>query len=131
MARKRYEKTPHVPSIITEYANALVANGRLDEAMKVLEKGMATLPQNGYLPLVAGDLAVLKGERKTVARFYARAETVKIDDPNHLINIAARYVACSYADDNLFLPITLLSMICAIRSLKMNLPITRHLCWGW
>jgi len=93
LARQRYGKNPNNPQAITEYANALVANNRISEARNILEKGIVALPKNGYLPLVAGDLAVLQGDLKEAVRYYGRAEVLAQDDPNQFINVASRYVA--------------------------------------
>jgi len=97
--RSYYEKNPKDPKAVAEYANTLLVNGRTDEASRVLEEGMKRIPQDGYLPLVAGDLELFKGDLEGAARMYARAEAAKETNPNHMINIAARYVAMQRLTD--------------------------------
>ncbi|HPO35989.1 MAG TPA: tetratricopeptide repeat protein [Syntrophales bacterium] len=99
MARHYYEKHPQEPKAIIEYAQTLLMNGKIDEAEKVLEKGMKDMPREGFLLLAAGDLQLLKGEREKALKVLTRAESVSSNDPNFLINIAARYVAMGNLTD--------------------------------
>lgn len=93
ISRRYYETHKKEPRAIIEYANTLILNGQYNEAERVLEEGMKVLPEDGFLPLAAGDLQLLKGEKDKALKVYNRAETAASQDPNLLINVAARYVA--------------------------------------
>ncbi|MCX7982652.1 MAG: tetratricopeptide repeat protein [Syntrophales bacterium] len=93
LARSYYEKHPKETKAVTEYANALILNGKLAEAEKVIEDAIKVKPDEGHLLLAAGDLQLLKGDQEKAVRIYTRAEAIPSQDPSFIINIAARYVA--------------------------------------
>ena len=90
-ARQVYEKNPNDARAVAEYADALIMNDKMDEALDAVARASRKKPDNWFLHFVLGDLYLLKRDMKSATPHYQRAAALNPEDVNLALNLAARY----------------------------------------
>jgi tetratricopeptide (TPR) repeat protein len=90
-ARQYFQNNQNDVNSVSEYANALILNGKFDEALEIVTKSLRKTSQDWFLYYVLGDLYFLKLDIKSASQNYNRAVALNPDDMNLAMNLAARY----------------------------------------
>lgn len=91
VARQYFQNNQGEAKAVAEYANALVLNNQLDDALEIVSKSVKKRPNEWYLHYVLGDLLLLKQDVNAASQSYSRAALLNPDDVNLAMNLAARY----------------------------------------
>lgn len=91
MNRQHLRDAPNDPQAVTAYANLLLAAGRPDEALDVVQKSLKKQPKAWPLHYLLGDLYTIKKDFKTAIASYTTASALNPEDLNLALNIGARY----------------------------------------
>ncbi|MFA5180743.1 MAG: tetratricopeptide repeat protein [Syntrophales bacterium] len=91
LARQYFQNHQGDAKAVAEYANALVLNGQLDNALELVSKSIKKRPNDWFLHYVLGDLYLLKRDVNSASQSYSRAAALNPGDVNLAMNLAARY----------------------------------------
>jgi len=91
IARQYFQNHQGDAKAVAEYANALILNDQLDNAVEIVSKSLKKKPNDWFLHYVLGDIYLLKRDLKSASQSYGHATTLNPDDLNLAMNLASRY----------------------------------------
>ena len=123
VARQYFQNNQGDPKAVAEYANALVLNDQLDNAIDIVTSSIKKKPNDWFLHYVLGDLYLRKRDIKSASQSYGRATTLNPDDMNLAMNLASRYDQAGMTRE------AEAQYLSAYKRAPQNMPIVNEVAW--
>jgi len=123
IARQYFHNNQSDAKAVAEYANALVLNNQLDNAIEIVSEIIKKKPNDWFLHYVRGDLYLLKRDVKSASQSYSRAASLNPDDVNLAVNLATRYEQAGMTRE------AEAQYMRAYKRAPQNMPIVNEVAW--